>query len=362
MPEGKYKSPLHETVSTTPTDVWNDSCSADDLKYAIENGAVGATSNPVIVGNVLKKEMPLWKDRIQQIIKDNPTATEDNITWQVIEEVALKGAQLLLPVFDKMGGKKGRLSLQTNPKFYRSKELLVTQAVHFNTLARNIQVKIPVSGAGVAAIEEATYQGVNINATVCFTVPQSLAVGEAIERGLKRRELEGKEVQNMGPVCTIMVGRIDDWLRMLMERDNIITDPGYLNWAGVAIFKRAYKIYKERKYRTRLLAAAYRVHMHWSEFIGGDVVLTIPIEWQKRFNASDIVVKPRMDNPVDSNIVAELEKKFPDFRRSYEPDGIKVEEFDIFGPNRRTLRQFLAGYDELVRIIRDYMVPDPDKK
>ncbi len=362
MPEGKYKSPLHETVSTTSTDFWNDSCSVDDLKYAIEHGAVGATSNPVIVGNVLKKEMPLWKDRIQQIIKENPTATEDNITWQVIEEVALKGAQLLLPIFDKMGGKKGRLSLQTNPKFYRSKELLVTQVVHFNTLSRNIQVKIPVSGAGVAAIEEATYQGVNINATVCFTVPQSLAVGEAIERGLKRRELEGKEVQNMAPVCTIMVGRIDDWLRFLMERDNIITDPGYLNWAGVAIFKRAYKIYKERKYRTRLLAAAYRCHMHWSEFIGGDVVLTIPIEWQKRFNASDIVVKPRMDNPVDPNIVRDLEKKFPDFVRSYDPAGMKVEEFDMFGPNRRTLRQFLAGYDELVRIIRDFMVPDPDKK
>ncbi len=349
-------------VSTTPTDFWNDSCSVEDLKYAIENGAVGATSNPVIVGNVLRKEMPIWKDRIQQIIKDNPTATEDNVTWQVIEEVALKGAQLLLPIFDRMGGKKGRLSLQTNPKFYRSKELLVTQAVHFNSLSRNIQVKIPVSSAGVAAIEEATYKGVNINATVCFNVPQSLAVGEAIERGLKRRELEGKEVQNMSPVCTIMVGRIDDWLRMLMERDNIITDPGNLNWAGVAIFKRAYKIYQERKYRTRLLAAAYRCHFHWSELIGGDVVLTIPIEWQKRFNASDIVIKPRMDNPVDPNIVAELEKKFSDFRRSYVPDGMKIEEFDAFGPNRRTLRQFLAGYDELVRIIRDYMVPDPDKK
>jgi len=362
MPEGKYKSPLHETVSTTPTDVWNDSCSVDDLKYAIENGAVGATSNPVIVGNVLKKEMPLWMDRIQQIIKDNPTATEDNITWQVIEEVALKGAQLLLPIFDRMGGKKGRLSLQTNPKFFRSKELLVTQAVHFNTLSRNIQVKIPVSTAGVTAIEEATYQGVNINATVCFSVPQALAVGEAIERGLQRREVEGKEVRNMGPVCTIMVGRIDDWLRLLMERDNIITDPGYLNWAGVAIMKRAYKIYKERKYRTRLLAAAYRNQMQWSEFIGGDVVLTIPIEWQKRFNASDIVVKPRMDNPVDLNIVKELEKKFPDFRRAYEPDGLKNGDFDSFGPNRRTLRQFLAGYDDLVRIIRDFMVPDPDKK
>src|SRR4030043_1113742 len=125
MPEGKYKSLLPEMVNTTPTEFWNDSCSIEELNYAIEHGAVGATSNPIIVRNVLKKELPIWKDRIQQIIKENSTATEDNITWQVIEEVCLKGAQLLLPTYDQFEGKNGRMSVQTNPKFYHSKELLV---------------------------------------------------------------------------------------------------------------------------------------------------------------------------------------------------------------------------------------------
>ena len=86
-----YKSPLHETVSTTKTDYWNDSCSVEELTYAIENGAVGATTNPTIVLGVLKKEMHLWKDRIYQIIAENPTGTEDEITWQLIEEMAVKG-------------------------------------------------------------------------------------------------------------------------------------------------------------------------------------------------------------------------------------------------------------------------------
>lgn len=48
-------SPLHQTVMTTRTDFWNDSCSVEELTYAISNGAVGATSNPTIVVNVLKK-------------------------------------------------------------------------------------------------------------------------------------------------------------------------------------------------------------------------------------------------------------------------------------------------------------------
>ena len=49
------RSPLHETVATTQTDYWNDSCSIEELTYAIANGAVGATSNPTIVGEVLQK-------------------------------------------------------------------------------------------------------------------------------------------------------------------------------------------------------------------------------------------------------------------------------------------------------------------
>ncbi len=55
--ETGIRSPLHETVATTPTDVWNDSCAIDELTYAIENGAVGATSNPTVVGGGLAKEM-----------------------------------------------------------------------------------------------------------------------------------------------------------------------------------------------------------------------------------------------------------------------------------------------------------------
>ena len=55
--ETGLRSPLLEMVETTPTDYWNDSCSIEELTYAIANGAVGATSNPTIVGEVLAKEM-----------------------------------------------------------------------------------------------------------------------------------------------------------------------------------------------------------------------------------------------------------------------------------------------------------------
>lgn len=357
-----FKSPLHETVLTTDTDYWNDSCSIEELTYAIEHGAVGATTNPTIVGQVLKKEMHLWKGRINEIIAENPTWGEDEVAWKLIEEMAVRGAQLLYPVFQRENGLKGRLSIQTNPTFYRNAEAITRQAVHFNSLAPNMQVKAPVTKAGVEAIEEATFEGVNINATVCFCVPQALAVAEAVERGLDRRAAAGKPVADMRPVCTIMIGRMDDWIHLLEKRDGVLIPPGYGDWAGIACIKKAYGIFHERGYRARLLGAAYRHHMHWSELIGGDVVLTIPYEWQRLINESDIEVRPRFQNPAPVEVVETLYARFPDFRRAYDADGMQPEEFDQFGPTARTLRAFITSYRDLTAVIRDFMLPNPDTK
>jgi transaldolase len=349
-------------TQTTPTCLWNDSASLQELNYALDHGAVGATCNPVIVCEILKKEMHLWKDRIDELIEEMPLATEDQIAWRVVEEISIKAAELLMPVFEQHRGINGRLSIQTDPRFHRDAKAIVAQAVRFDALAPNMIVKIPVTKAGIAAIEEATYRGISINATVCFTVPQCVAVAEAVERGLKRRQGAGNDISSMGPVCTIMVGRLDDWLKVQAEMESITTDPGYLEWAGVAAFKKTYQIFRERGYRIRLLSAAFRNHMHWSEFIGGDVVISPPHKWQVRFNSSDVEVIPRIANPVDPKIVDELLLKFPDFQRAYAEEGLSMDEFDSFGSTGRTLRQFIAACHELPAIIRDRMIPNPDAK
>ena len=363
MLETTYLSPLHETVSTTLTDFWNDSCSVAELTYAIEHGAVGATSNPTIVEQVLRQERHLWEDRIHQVIAENPSWPEEDIMWRVFEEIAVKGAELLLPVFEREQGKKGRLSIQTNPANYGNVDRMVAQAMHFDSLAPNMQVKFPATSQGIIGIEEATYRGVNINATVSFTVPQAVAIGEAVERGLNRREDEGLPTEDMSPVTTIMVGRTDDWMQAVTKRDGITVNPTYIPWAGIAVFKNAYAIYQERGYRSRLLAAAYRHHLHWSELIGGDIVLTIPSGWQKLFNVSQVEVRERINDPVAPEIVAELYDRIPDFRMAYDEDGMSVEEFDTYGATVRTLRGFIASYHELLRVIReDFVLPNPDLK
>jgi len=346
---------MDEMSRTTPTQFWNDNCSLKDLAFSIDHGAVGATTNPVIVGQVLEAELAQYTPVIKQLVSEHPTATEDDIGWLLNERMACDGAELLYPVFQKMGKRAGYISIQTNTKYYRDTAKMVEQAICFSKLAENMMVKMPMTAQGIAAVEECTYHGVNINATVSFTVPQAIAVAEAVKRGMERRAAQGKDNAHLFPVCTIMVGRVEDWLKEVSDAKGIIVDPQALTMSGVAVFKNAYKIFKERGYHTRLLVAAYRHHHHWSEFIGGDVSMTIPPSWIRKFVTSDIKVENRMDTPVAPKLIAQLQKHFPDFDRAYQPDGMKPEEFEGYGATNRTLKQFLSGYDKMIGLVRGVM-------
>ena len=217
-PTVHYKSPLHKMTQTTPTCLWNDSASVEELTYSIEHGAVGATCNPSIAVSVLKQELAVWKPRILALAAEY-SLNEDDLSWRIVEEISANAARLLLPIFEREKGRNGRLSIQTDPRNYRNTEAMLAQAVHFSQLAPNMIVKIAATRAGIPAIEEATYRGISINATVSFTLPQAIAVAQSVERGLRRREAEGLDISTMGPICTLMVGRLDDWQRRYNESD-----------------------------------------------------------------------------------------------------------------------------------------------
>ena len=352
--------PLARMAGRTPTEYWNDSCARGELAYALARGAVGATSNPSLVLEAIRAERAHWTGRILALHAAHPDSPEDVLTWAVIEEMAVGAAALLEPVFAASDGRRGRLSLQTNPTFYGSADRIVAQAVRFDGLARNIQVKIPVTAAGISALEEATFRGVSVNATVSFTVPQALAVAEAVERGLRRREAAGLPTASMTPVCTLMFGRLDDWMKVVVARDGIDLAPEALDWAGIAVVKRTYRLYRERGYRTRLLGGAFRHVGHWTELVGGDFILTIPHPWQVWFNESGLDPRPRMDEPVPAAMLDVLLARIPDFRRAYEPDGLAAAEFDGYGATVRTLRGFIGAYHDLVGEVRDVVLPNPD--
>ena len=352
----EYKSKLHEsTVKYPQSQIWMDSCGAEELAYGIERGCVGATCNPNIVTQVIKNELDIWTPVIRKIIEENPEYNEDDVSWALIDEIGRQRSQLLLPIFTESGGKLGRLSIQTNIKNYRNTERMLEQAIHLNELGENMQVKLPASEAGVKAMEEATYRGISINATVSFTVSQAVAVAEAVERGLERRKKEGLSCAKMTPVCTIMAGRVDDWLKSYTTTKNLAVAPESLEWAGIAVEKEAYRVYNEKNYTTKLLTAANRNPYHWSEFVGGDIRQTINYGWQKKLESCDFDVVSRIDHPVHPEYMRQL-KKYPEFMKAFENGAQNTSEFTDYGAFKFTLNGFLTGYEDLVKLVRPFLV------
>ncbi len=350
-------SVLREAAAAFPTALWNDSVDPEELERSIAFGAVGATCNPVIALAAVRKRLDVWGPRIAELAAEHPSASESEIGWKVVEELSVQAARLLEPAFRGSGGRNGRLSVQTDPRLHRDADALVAQAVRFSGLAENIIVKIPATSVGLRAIEEATYRGVSINVTVSFTVAQAVEAAEAIERGLRRRESEGLPMWEFGSVVTIMGGRLDDWLKAWAAAQRILIDPGLFEWAGVAALKKAHAILRERGLRSRVLSAAFRNHLQWYELQGGDLVVSPPFDWQARIDENAIVAEDRIDVPVDPAIISTLLEKVPEFRRAYEVDGLRVEEFDRFGATVRTLRQFLEADEQLDAVVRDVLLP-----
>jgi transaldolase len=351
------KSLLHEmTLKFPQTEFWNDSCEGASLARAISHGATGATSNPVIVLQAMQTDMPVWKEHVRSLLRRYPAADDAAIAWELIALAAGIGADLLHPVFEQTKGQRGRVSVQVNPNDYRAPGRMLDQARQLATIRENIAIKIPASAAGVNVIERLTGEGITTNATVCYTVPQAVAVAEAVERGLRRAERKGQDTSGMTPWVTIMVGRLEDHLKdQARESGRGLTDTIF-RLGSVAVFKEAYRIFQERGYRAKLLAAAMRGHEHWSEFIGGDCVITIPPAVQEEFNASGVAVESRIQDQVNPGVIAYLAKTFPDFRKAYGIDPLPIGQFDLYGASQKTLAQFSRGYQELLAFVADVRV------
>ena len=108
-----------------------------------------------------------------------------------------------------------------------------------------------------------------------------------------------------------------------------------------------------------MLSAAFRNVMHWSEFVGGDVVVSPPFTWAKLINDSDYTMEERMDIPVREDIMKTLLSIPRVSSAPTSPTALTPEEFDTFGATVRTLRGFLQADADLDALVRDVIMPAP---
>ena len=202
-----------------------------------------------------------------------------------------------------------------------------------------------------------------------------------MKRGLERRERDfggASATEHMGPVITLMVGRCDDSLKKQVDASKLCVDPGHLNWAGVACFRKAWALFLKEGLigengasgiaggvQITPLAAAYRCVHHWNQIQGPNVVTSMPAKWWRLFlkGVEEDKTIPEVeetgvtiDKAVDPAILEGTLLKIPFFKDVLYNENLEICKFEGLQPSKDTLNQFLSARDDLLKIVRARMI------
>ena len=324
-------------LSGTPSCWWNDSAVLQDMDQAIENGATGVTTNPVLVARTLYDAPDFWRPYLQRARR----LKKDERVEELIRLVTVEIAKKFLPVHEASCGRQGYVCAQVNPNLQGDADAMILMGRRLAGWAPNIAVKLPATAAGLEGIEELSAAGITTVGTVSFTTPQAIEVARRQHLGIERAKAAG--LKPGAAFSVVMVGRLDDYLRDVALDCKADIYESDIRQAGVACIKRAYSICGERGYQSMLMPAAMRGAYHGVWLAGAGMSMSIAANIQAEFETETGLVEHYAE-PVAEDVIERL-MKVPDFARAYEPDGMEPREFITFGLTQRTLSQFAeAGW------------------
>lgn len=318
----------------------------------------GATTNPPLCLKAIQADINYWNDWIDGLgVRFQGSSRE--LFWRVYCEVINRSAEMLHPIFEASNYKRGYVSGQVDPRNLTDIAQMVKEALNLNAMRRNIMVKMPGTKEGIYGIRLLTSMGIPTNATLSFTVPQVTAVAEAVEEGLKNARANGIDLSRWRSVATLVLGRFaedEEFSRQAQEIGIDLTEADRC-WAGIAIVKQAYKIFKQRRYETKLLTGSMRLGptingkprvWHVEKLMGGSIVFSMSPRVIEAFMRSyaDEDISSRIEEDVPRETLDKL-LSIPYFRQAYYEDGLKPEEFISYPAVVRMANSFIKATQDL---------------
>jgi transaldolase len=210
-----------------------------ELRRMVEEDSLrGMTSNPAIFEKAILGADE-YDDQIQTLVDEGKDARE---IYQAIAIQDVQGAaDVLRSVYDETDGYDGYVSLEVDPDLAFDTDKTIEQArEYWGRVDRpNLMIKIPGTSEGLPAIEQALYEGININVTLLFKVQQYEKVVDAFMAGMTRRLDEGKPVDSIHSVASFFVSRVDTEVDKRLEAAG--ADEALFGKAGVANARAAYQ-------------------------------------------------------------------------------------------------------------------------
>jgi transaldolase len=176
-------------------------------RYIQDLSVTGLTSNPTIFDHAIKNSND-YDDAISQKLKEGKSG--EALFFELAIEDLRQAADLFRPIYDRTNGVDGWVSLEVSPLLARDTAgtLAAAKALHARAERPNLFIKIPGTGEGLPAIEEAIFAGVPVNVTLLFSGEQYVAAAEAYLRGIERRIAAGLN-PDVGSVASLFVSRWD---------------------------------------------------------------------------------------------------------------------------------------------------------
>jgi transaldolase len=327
-------------IENTATAWWHDSADPAELQLGLDRGAIGVTTNPFLSNVSLAKNRSAWAAEVDSVLAKNLSLEQkaEELMWLVVT----CAAAMYRPTFNKSGGRAGYVCAQVNPSRAGERDVMLAMARRFHMWAPNIAVKLPAAAAGLDVLEDCIAEGITAAATVSFTVPQVIAIAERCRAGIRRAKSNGIKPGKCFSV--IMIGRLDDYLREVALDNKVTISESDIRQSGLAVTKRAYKIYQECKYEAILLVAALRGSYHLTELAGAELLMSIAPAAQEWFIKNDHPREERIEKEIASENIERL-STLPEFVKAFEPEGMAPKDFISYGVTQRTLCQFVeAGW------------------
>jgi transaldolase len=326
-------------------------------------GFRGVTTNPPLSLQAVKLDPAGWTKRVQDIAKADPALDVEGVYWAAYLELVKLGADAILPVYEKSGGKYGFLSGQVDPRFVRDGEAMLRQGLSIYEMGENVMVKLPGSKEGYEVLEELTARGISTNNTTSFTVPQYMRCMAAVSAGLLRATAAGVDLSRWRSVITHMsarLGELSDWKVEAKARGIELTLPEIRD-GEEAVLKRAYHFGKSQNHPSKMLQCSMRVEKdertgktvsrHIQDYAGSDMVYTCPPSYIAGLMHAEDELGEFDPNAIDREPnKASIEKllKLPSFRQAYEFDGMTPDQFSQFGSFQATANEFAAATRQTV--------------
>ena len=221
-----------------------------DLQRLIEvDGLKGMTSNPAIFEKAISGNRD-YDEAIRALVMHHQSV-EEIYQALTVEDVQL-AADVFLPLYEKLDGKDGFVSLEVNPHLARDTAGTIAEARRlWQAVARpNIFIKVPATPEGLPAITQLISDGINVNVTLLFGLPRYEKVAKAYIAGLEARAARGQSLKRLASVASFFLSRIDVLIDPKLEKIMASGGPQAIaaktlrGEAAIASAKMAYSFYK----------------------------------------------------------------------------------------------------------------------